>query len=250
MPNPKGPPSSIVQLRIAVWTDDARDTTPIGDSKTVTVALGDAAGKTGSSGSPQVEEEKPSAENSKANQKLSHELMRIVIDALMEVPTLASAAAKAGIHRKKLEYRLKCSKAGHAGYDIEYRGERRRFHEHCEVAIAEAHDTLEFLLWQLAMGIMFKIDPSLVKLGHRGVDGYAMDENGNYIVEGVRRPNVKILRALLAWKRPERWGKSPKRDISRTGGVLVLGKRTVDTTASIKARKWKSLSKLVRGSKD
>jgi hypothetical protein len=28
---PKGPPSSLVQLRIAVWTGDARDTMPITD---------------------------------------------------------------------------------------------------------------------------------------------------------------------------------------------------------------------------
>ncbi len=28
MPNPKGPPSSLVQLRSAVWTGDTRDTRP------------------------------------------------------------------------------------------------------------------------------------------------------------------------------------------------------------------------------
>ncbi len=33
-PNPKGPPSSLVQLRSAVWTGDARDTEPQTDSCT------------------------------------------------------------------------------------------------------------------------------------------------------------------------------------------------------------------------
>jgi hypothetical protein len=31
VPTSKGPPSSLVQLRIAVWTGDTRDTLPIGD---------------------------------------------------------------------------------------------------------------------------------------------------------------------------------------------------------------------------
>jgi hypothetical protein len=31
LPASKGPPSSLVQLRTAVWTDDARDTRPISD---------------------------------------------------------------------------------------------------------------------------------------------------------------------------------------------------------------------------
>jgi hypothetical protein len=30
-PTPKGPPSSLVQLRITVWTGDARDTRPMAD---------------------------------------------------------------------------------------------------------------------------------------------------------------------------------------------------------------------------
>jgi hypothetical protein len=174
----------------------------------------------------------------------------MVLDALREFPVLARAAAKAGIHPKTLAYWLKCSAAGHDGYDIEWQGERWRFHEHCEAAIAEADDTLHFLVWQMAMGIKFKTDPSLVKLGYRGVDAYAIDENGDYIEEGVRQPNIKVMLVYLAWKRPDTWGKHPKRDVFRTGGVLVVGERSGKSensyVGSIRARKWKSISRKVQ----
>lgn len=198
-------------------------------------------------GSTQPEKQKLPARNSKVDRKLSPERMRMVLDALKECPILARAAAKADIHPKTLAYWLKCSAAGHDGYDIEWQGERWRFHEHCEAAIAEAHDTLEFLVWQVAMGITFKIDPSLEKLHYKGVDAYAKDENGDFIEEGVRRPNLKMMRFLLEWKRPETWGRYPKRHIPRTGGVLVIGenmeKPDKSYAASIKARQWKSISR-------
>lgn len=148
-----------------------------------------------------------------------------------------------------LAYWLKCSAAGHDGYDIEWQGEQWRFHEHCEAAIAEADDTLHFLVWQMAMGIKFKTDPSLVKLGYRAVDAYAIDENGDYIEEGVRQPNIKMMLVYLAWKRPDTWGKHPKRDVFRTGAVLVVGecsgKSENSYVGSIRARKWKSISRKV-----
>ena len=57
------------------------------------------------------------AEVSKARRKLSPELMRIVIESLRERPILSHAAGKAGIHRRTLEYWMKCSKAGKKGYE-------------------------------------------------------------------------------------------------------------------------------------
>jgi hypothetical protein len=173
-----------------------------------------------------IKTKRASARHPKVGRKLSPERMLVVVAALREYPILARAAAKAGIHHKTLAYWLKCSAAGHDGYDIEWQGETWRFHELCESAISEAHDTVHFLMWQMAMGIKFKVDPSLVKLGYKGADAYATDENGDYIEEGVRQPNPKMMEIYLAWMRPERWGKPPKRDISRTGGVLVVGERS------------------------
>ena len=193
---------------------------------------------------------RPPARNPKVGRKRSPERMRIVLDALKEYPILSRAAVKAGIHHKTLAYWLKCSAAGHDGYDVEWQGETWRFHEHCESAIAEAHDTLHFLAWQMAMGIKFKIDPSLVKLSYRGIDAYAKDANGDFIEVGVRQPHPKIMKVYLAWMRPETWAKHPKSGISRTGGVLVIGERSgkpkADYAGSIKARQWKSLSRIAQ----
>jgi hypothetical protein len=222
-------------------------------SQTQATPFGDPGRKRGRPDRSQLDKQKLPARNPKVGRKLSPERMRLVLDALREFPILARAAAKAGIHHKTLAYWLKCSAAGYDGYDIEWKGEQWRFYEHCEAAIAEADDTLHFLVWQMAMGIKFKTDPSLVKLGYRGVDAYAIDENGDFIEEGVRQPNKKMMLVYLAWKRPETWGKHPKRDICRTGGVLVVGGRSGKSensyAASIKARKWKSVSRKVQAPK-
>jgi hypothetical protein len=199
--------------------------------------------------SRQPEVQKPSADSAKAGRKRSPERMRLVVDALTEFPILDSAAAKARIHTKALAYWLKSSEAGHCGYDVEWRGETWRFHEHCKSAIDEAHDKLHSRLWQMAMGIKFKIDPALVKLGYSGVDAYATDENGYLIEEGIREPNPKMMLLYLQWMRPERWAKPRKRDPFRTGGVFVSGQRTKQrensSSASAKARRWKAVARKV-----
>jgi hypothetical protein len=180
--------------------------------------------------------------------------MRIVLESLMEYPVLWHAANKAGIHRKTLEYWLKRSAAGDAGYDIEWEGVIWRFHEHCKSAIGEADDKLLVAAWDIAMGgAVYKTDPLLVDLGCEGPDAYATDENGNFIVEAVRRPNFKMIQFLLEWVRLEKWGKHRKNDIPQTGGVLVIGERTEkpdnSCAASIKARQWKSRSKTIEKAK-
>jgi hypothetical protein len=68
------------------------------------------------------------------------------------------------------------------------------------------------------------------------------DANGDFIEEGIRKPNM--LRFYLAWKLSERWGKPYKRRIAQTGGVLVVGERTkqpkTSYEASTRARQWKA----------
>ena len=153
--------------------------------------------------------------------------MRIVLDSLTEFPILSDAASKAGIHRKTLEYWIKCSAAGHDGYDIEWQGETWKFHEHCEAAIDEAHDKLLAAVWAIAMGgVVYKTDQFLLDLGYQGPDAYLRDENGNPVVETVRKPNGKMLRFLLEWLRPDKWGKHPKIDVPQKCGVLVVGGTT------------------------
>ena len=106
-----------------------------------------------------------------------------------------------------------------------------RFHEHCASAIDEANDSLCAAMWQIAMGVVFKTD-----------------ENGNFISEACGQPNMKMARLFLEWKLPEKYGKRRKRHVPHNTGVLVIGgdvtkKPEYDTTASVKARKWKSVSR-------
>jgi hypothetical protein len=197
------------------------------------------------SGSLHLQKPKLPARNSKIGRKLSPERMRIVIEALKEYPILARAAAKAGIHRKTLTYWLKCSEAGQDSYDIKWKGFQWRFHQACGAAIDLARDRLLGVMYDIAMGpITYKIDQDLVALGNRGADAYARDENGEFIVETRGPGNVKMLEFLLQLWRPEKWGKARKREIFRSGGVLVIGERPnrseKNCAASIRARQWKS----------
>ncbi|HTV29202.1 MAG TPA: hypothetical protein VMF32_15570, partial [Xanthobacteraceae bacterium] len=196
--------------------------------------------------------------SAKAGGMLSPERMRIVLESLRECPILWVAASKAGIHRRTLEYWIKRSRAGDAGYDVEWQGEIWRFHEHCESAIEEADDRLRAVVLDIAMGgVVYKIDQSLVDLGFQGAAAYLRDESGNPVVETIRKPNGKMLRVILERERPEIYGKHPKVEIPRNSGVLVVGgirhdipnKVNNGTAASIKARKWKSLSRMIQKTK-
>jgi hypothetical protein len=226
--------------------------------KTETTPLAAMGRKRGRSGGRQIKKQKLPAEISKAGRKRSPERIRIVLDSLRENPLLSNAASKAGIHRKTLEYWLKRSAAGDAGYDIEWQGLEWRFHEHCEAARDEAYDKLLGALWDIAMGgEVYKTDESLLSLGYEGPDAYLRDENGNPVVETIRNPNGKMLRFLLELLRPEKWGKRRKRYVPQKGGVLIIGntpkkpdKKPVNSSAaSSKARQWKALSRRIREAK-
>ena len=105
-------------------------------------------------------------------------------------------------------------------------------------------------------GVIYKTDQFLVDRGFRGPDAYLKDENGNPVVETIRKPEWKMLRFLLEWRRPEKWGKHRKIDVPQTGGVLVVGgirripnKVKKSTAASVKSRKWKAGSTMIRKAK-
>ena len=92
-------------------------------------------------------------------------------------------------------------------------------------------------MWQIAMGVVSKTD-----------------ENGNFILEACGQPNMKMAPHFLEWRSPEKWGKRRKRHVPHNAGVLVIGgdvtkKPEYDTTASVKARKWKSFSRKFRRQK-
>ena len=212
-----------------------------------------------------AKKQKPPAGISRSTPKLSPKLMRIILNALTEYPVLSDAASKAGIHRKTLEYWIKRSAAGDDGYDIKWQGLTWRFHEHCESAIWEAEIKLRDMMFERAFlgydkvltrrgRVMYKIDQDLVSQGYQGPDAYLKDENGNPIPETIRKVDKKMQRSFLEWHRANRWGKHPKIDAPREGGVLVIGdvtkKPKYNTAESVRARKWKAGSRMIREEKD
>ena len=190
--------------------------------------------------------------------------MLLVLDALAERPIYYYAANKAGIHRKTLAYWIRRSEAGDDGYDIEWQDVTGRFHELCKFAIDEALQKLLDLMLQRAFGydkvlsyrgrVIYKIDQGLVRQGYQGADAYLKDENGNPVPETVRKEDMKAMQFWLEWYRPDTWGKHPKRNAPRAGGVFVVGdvtkKPEYNTAASVKARKWKSGSRMIWEGKD
>jgi hypothetical protein len=205
------------------------------------------------SGADQSDKQQPSAEHTNSRRKLTPERMRIVIEALRECPLLEPAAAKAGIHRKTLEYWLKCSKAGRDGYDVDWEDFEWRFHEACEVAVEEAHQRLLDAMFSIAMGPpTHKVDDQRVmNFAERHTDAYARHANGNFIIEFPGPGNVKIHERLLELLRPELWGKAQKRKIVTRSGVLVVGERRPEKSwaTSIKASQWKSASRMLEETK-
>jgi hypothetical protein len=171
--------------------------------------------------------------------QLSPERMRIVLDSLRERPNLSRAAAKAGIHRRTLEYWIKRSMAGDAGYDLEWQGVEWRFHEHCESAMQEAYDRFLAPAVDIALGTDMK------------------DENGNPVPQASWKQRGKMIRFLLEWQFPEKWGKHRKIDVPHNTGVLVIGDIPHDnpkkvnngTAASVKARKWKAGMRMIQKTK-
>lgn len=212
--------------------------------------------KPGCSRGRQIKKQKLSAEGAKAERMLSPERMRIVLDSLRKWPILSYAARKAGIHRKTLEYWIKCSAAGRDGYDVEWRGETWKFHEHCRDAVEDAHDKLTMAVWLIAMGgVIYKTDQSLVDFGYQGTDAYLRDESGNPVVEAIRKPNLKMLRWLLERVCPDEFSRNRKIGVPHQRGVLVVGatpkkvENSTATTASIRVRKWKAGWRMIQKTK-
>ncbi len=179
------------------------------------------------------------AEISALGRKRTPARMRVVLESLAEHPVQNLAARKAGIHRKTLDYWLKCSAAGDEGYDIEWRGLTAKFHEHYKSAIKEGTGKVEKAAFDMALGynetltyqgrVVYKIDEYRWSLGHRGPDAYLRDENGNPIPETVLKQDPEMIRWLLERLLPEKYGKYRKIDVTHMdhrGGVLVVGAKS------------------------
>jgi hypothetical protein len=99
--------------------------------------------------------------------------------------------------------------------------------------------------------VIYKIDQGLEDLGYQGPDAYLRDEDGKPVPETVPKVDKKAQRYILERYRRNTWGKHPKIDAPREGGVLVIGgdvtkKPEYNTDASVQARKWKAGSRRIR----
>ena len=162
----------------------------------------------------------------KSARKLSPERMTMVLEGLRKCPIYAVAAAKAGIYHKTLTYWRRRSEAGDDGYELVWRGVPGKFHLLCGAAIAAAHGEVEERFLRFC-GIEFP-----------GSEAYVA-------------PNLKMMLAWLEWKCPEKWGKRRKADATPRSPILVVGgakKPKPSTAASVRARQWKSRSKMVGSS--
>ena len=165
--------------------------------------------------------------------------MRIVLESLKEYPILSHAASKAGIHRKTLQYWIKRSQAGDAGYDVEWQGEIWRFHEHCEAAMEEGHDKVLYSAWHIAMGTDLK------------------DEEGKPVPKASWKQRWENAPVSLGVGASQTYGKYRKIDVPHYSGVLIVGDIRHDTpnkvdngtAASIKARQWKAGWRMIQKTK-
>jgi hypothetical protein len=188
--------------------------------------------KRGRSGGRQLKKQRLPAEISELGRKRTPERMRIFLDSLSEDAVLTHATKKAGIHRRTPENWLKGSAAGQPGYDLEWRGETMKFHEHYISALENGIAHLEEIAFRLAMGydeiltyqgrVSYKIDPDLLSLGQEGPDAYLRDEHGNPIPETVRKSDPKMLRWVLDRYHPD-YRQDRKMAVTQKSGVLVIG---------------------------
>ena len=211
---PDGPSQPELLARAKVATSESTG------AKAEATPLGTMGCKRGPSDGRRRKKERLAAGTSKSARGPSPESMRLVLDSLRKCPVIRDAARETGLHRKTIERWIKCSRAGHDGYDVEWQGFTWRFHEAYGVAVDEAHEMLEGELLGSAIEVIFKTDPFLVDLGFQGEDAYATDEYGNFIPEGIRIRDGRMALRWLSRKRPEIWGKPPKR---RRRGMLQSG---------------------------
>jgi hypothetical protein len=256
---PTSPPTSIKENSESVPMKAEPPPAPksanrkIGSSTTDITPFEATSRKARGDGNRHTHQERPAAAV-KGERKRSHELMRKILDDLADGHYLSHAARNAGVHRKTVDYWIKRSAAGDVGYDLEWREVSWKFHELCKIARDVYEDTLLDGMIELGMGrVVYKTDPFLSDvLGLTGPDAYAVDENGDFIVEAVTPPKPKWIRLWLEIRRPDVWAERKHRKSNIRTGVLIVGSNVPKDRpdkaieASVKIRQLKALSKRMR----
>jgi hypothetical protein len=200
--------------------------------KTESTPLAATGSKRSRRGGRQLKKQKLPAEISELGRKRTPERMRIFLDSLAEDAVLIHATKKAGIHRRTPENWLKGSTEGRDGYDLEWRGDTMKFHEHYISALKDGVDHLKAIAFRLATGydeiltyqgrVSYKIDLDLRLLGQEGPDAYLRDDHGNPVPEAIPKSDPKMLRWVLDRYHPD-YGPDRKMAVTQKSAVLVIG---------------------------
>jgi hypothetical protein len=170
--------------------------------------------------------------------KNSPERLTRFLDRLTKYPHITQACAAVGLSHKSLRTYLAKSEKGQVGdgFDLDYGGEKKRFHEHYFDVIDLAAQMIEDAVWQRAFQgyyetlsdkgrVIYQIDPELAGLGLTGPDAYLLDENGRPVPERIQHQDPELMLEWLRAFRRDRWGRTDKLDVSVRGGVMVVGVR-------------------------
>jgi len=163
------------------------------------------------------------------------------LDRLTKYPHITQTCAAVGMSHKTLRTYLAKSLKGQVGdgFDLDYGGEKKRFHEHYEDVMDLASQLIEDAVWQRAFQgyyetlsdkgrVIYQIDPTLDGLGLTGPDAYLLDENNRPIPERIQHQDPELMLEWLRAHRKDRWGRSDKLDVNVRGGVMVVGMRAKD----------------------
>ena len=170
--------------------------------------------------------------------KSSPERLTRFLDGLTKFPNITKTCASVGLSHKSLRTYLAKSEKGVAGdgFDLDYGGEKKRFHEHYKDVMELATQLIEDAIWQRAFQgyyetlsdkgrVIYQIDPALAGLGITGPDAYLLDENNRPIPERIQHQDTELMLEWVRAHKREVWGRSDKLDVSVRGGVMVVGVR-------------------------
>jgi len=173
--------------------------------------------------------------------KNTPERMRYFLNKLLEIANVTRACGLSGIAYPTLRYWLEKSENGTAGdgYDLEYAGDMKRFHQHYYDTRDAAIQMVEDAYVDRAIRgyyevlsdngrVVYQIDPELDALGFEGPDAYLRDDEGRPIPERILHQDPEVqLQVLRAWRR-DKYGAREQVDVTVRGGVMVVGARLKD----------------------
>ena len=186
----------------------------------------------------------------RGGKKSNPERLTKFLDRLTKEPNITRVCAAVGLSHKSLRTYIAKSEQGHPGdgFDLDYGGEKKRFHEHYIDVMKLATQLIEDALWQRAFSgyyetlsdkgrVIYQIDPELEGLGFTGPAAYLRDDDGKPIPERIQHQDTEVMLEWVRAHNKEVWGRSDKLDVNVRGGVMVVGVRAKSSAANKETEK-------------